>query len=108
MQLGIIIPLAAKPDQCHDAITPNDMYSDRTCAFSGAFLLFGGFAAIMWGKKRLDWLDIEDAYLLQASSVHCLYTYRYAGKSYLDRSSFGHPSWQDGAYRLHSLLSLYH
>ena len=50
-QLGFIIPLGAKPEQCHDAITPNDMYSDFTCAFSGAFLLFGGFGGIMWGKS---------------------------------------------------------
>ncbi|KAL6715922.1 hypothetical protein ACLMJK_006883 [Lecanora helva] len=50
--LGFIIPLAANPDQCHDSITPNDMYSDMTCAFSGAFLLFGGFAAIFWGFLR--------------------------------------------------------
>ena len=48
--MGFIIPLGAKPEQCHDAITPNDMYSDMTCALSGAFLLFGGFAAIVWGE----------------------------------------------------------
>lgn len=48
-QLGFIIPLGANPDQCHDAITPNDMRSDLTCAFSGAFLLVGGFASIVWG-----------------------------------------------------------
>ncbi|CAD6564432.1 MAG: hypothetical protein ASARMPREDX12_002659 [Alectoria sarmentosa] len=52
LQLGFIVPLAAKPEQCHDTITPNDMYSDMTCAFSGAFLLFGGFAAILWGFLR--------------------------------------------------------
>jgi hypothetical protein len=50
LQLGFIIPLGADPEQCLDAITPNDMYSDLTCAFSGAFLLFGGFAAISWSK----------------------------------------------------------
>lgn len=47
--MGFIVPLAAKPDQCHDSITPNDMYSDLACAFSGACLLTGGFAAIVWG-----------------------------------------------------------
>ncbi|KAG8527042.1 uncharacterized protein KY384_008471 [Bacidia gigantensis] len=52
MQLGFIIPLGSKPEQCHDGITPNDMYSDMTCAFSGAFLLFGGFCSIMWGFLR--------------------------------------------------------
>ena len=49
VQLGFIVPLGAQPEQCHDDITPNDMYSDLTCAFSGAFLLFGGFCCIMWG-----------------------------------------------------------
>ncbi|KAF6230073.1 hypothetical protein HO133_004412 [Letharia lupina] len=52
LQLGFIIPLGVEPEQCYDAITPNDMYSDMTCAFSGAFLLFGGFAAILWGFLR--------------------------------------------------------
>ncbi|KAI4173046.1 MAG: hypothetical protein LQ343_003156 [Gyalolechia ehrenbergii] len=52
LQLGFIIPLGAQPDQCHDAITPNDMFSDLTCAFSGATLLAGGFAAISWGFLR--------------------------------------------------------
>ncbi len=51
-QLGFIIPLGAQPQQCHDAITPNDMYSDLTCAFSGACLVVGGFAAILWGFLR--------------------------------------------------------
>lgn len=59
MQLGFIIPLGARPDQCHDAITPNDMYSDMTCALSGAFLLFGGFAAIVWGEYVLYILNID-------------------------------------------------
>lgn len=52
LQLGFIIPLGARPDQCHDSITPNNMYSDLSCALSGAFLLAGGFAAIMWGFLR--------------------------------------------------------
>lgn len=29
-------------------ITPNDMQSDLTCAFSGAFLIFGGWAIVIW------------------------------------------------------------
>ncbi|KAJ5183146.1 hypothetical protein N7492_000762 [Penicillium capsulatum] len=30
-QIAFIIPLGAKPNQCHNAITPNDMYSDLSC-----------------------------------------------------------------------------
>ncbi|KAI4233762.1 MAG: hypothetical protein L6R40_006994 [Gallowayella cf. fulva] len=52
LQLGFIVPLGAQPERCHDAITPNDMFSDLTCAFSGACLLAGGFAAILWGFLR--------------------------------------------------------
>ncbi|MCJ1336185.1 hypothetical protein MMC09_001461 [Bachmanniomyces sp. S44760] len=48
LSLSFIIPLGSKPDQCHDAITPNDMKSDPSCAASGFFLLFGGLATVMW------------------------------------------------------------
>ncbi|KAJ5974094.1 hypothetical protein N7481_011304 [Penicillium waksmanii] len=43
MEIAFIIPLGAKPKQCYNEITPNDMYTDLSCAFSGAFLLFGGW-----------------------------------------------------------------
>lgn len=46
--MSFIVPLAVKPDQCYNAITPHDMQSDMTCAVSGAFLLFGGWAAVIW------------------------------------------------------------
>ena len=47
-KLAFIIPLAAQPEQCFNAITPNDMKSSGTCAISGAFLLFGGWASVLW------------------------------------------------------------
>lgn len=46
--LGFTIPLGAQPDQCYDAITPNDMYSLTECAWSGAFIIAGGLSADMW------------------------------------------------------------
>ena len=49
--MGFIIPLGAAPPQCYNAITPNDMFTNMTCAFSGAFLLAGGWAAIVWSKS---------------------------------------------------------
>ncbi|KAJ5304419.1 uncharacterized protein N7443_004079 [Penicillium atrosanguineum] len=52
MEIAFIIPLGARPDQCHNAITPNDMYSDLSCAFSGALLLFGGWLVVMWSFIR--------------------------------------------------------
>lgn len=51
-QIAFIIPLGAKPEQCYNAITPNDMYSNLSCAFSGAFLLFGGWLVVMWSFIR--------------------------------------------------------
>lgn len=48
MEVAFIIPLGSKPDQCFNTITPNYMRSNTSCAFSGAFLLFGGWATVMW------------------------------------------------------------
>ncbi|KAF1836713.1 hypothetical protein BDW02DRAFT_214138 [Decorospora gaudefroyi] len=48
MALGFVIPFGAKPEQCYDQITPNDMYSSLTCAFSGAFLISGGMSMAVW------------------------------------------------------------
>jgi hypothetical protein len=49
-QLGFVIPLGAKPEQCYNEITPNDMYSSLACAFSGAFLIAGGLSMAVWSK----------------------------------------------------------
>jgi hypothetical protein len=51
-QLAFIIPLGAKPEQCYNAITPHDMHSDLSCAFSGSFLLFGGWMVVIWSFIR--------------------------------------------------------
>ncbi|KAL2065100.1 hypothetical protein VTL71DRAFT_4240 [Oculimacula yallundae] len=59
MQLGFIIPLAAKPESCFNAITPNDMDSSLTCAFSGAMLLAGGWCGVMWVFLRALALHLQ-------------------------------------------------
>ncbi|KAF2750648.1 hypothetical protein M011DRAFT_396426 [Sporormia fimetaria CBS 119925] len=48
MALGFVVPFGAKPQQCYDEITPNDMFSNLTCAFSGAFLISGGLTMGVW------------------------------------------------------------
>ncbi|GAB7347449.1 hypothetical protein MBLNU459_g4365t1 [Dothideomycetes sp. NU459] len=48
INLGFIIPLGAKPEQCYNEITPNDMYSSNACAWSGAFLVAGGLSGAVW------------------------------------------------------------
>lgn len=50
LQMSFIIPLGAKPSQCHNSVTPNNTASDLTCGFSGAILAVGGLASIMWGE----------------------------------------------------------
>lgn len=59
LQLGFIVPLAANPDQCADAITPNDMHSSRICAVSGTFILAGGLAGVMWVFMRALFLHLQ-------------------------------------------------
>jgi hypothetical protein len=49
-KLAFVVPFGAKPSQCYDEITPNDMYSSLTCAFSGAFLISGGLSIAVWSR----------------------------------------------------------
>ncbi|KAF2253342.1 hypothetical protein BU26DRAFT_418404 [Trematosphaeria pertusa] len=48
LALGFVVPFGTKPEQCYDEITPNDMFSNLTCAFSGAFLVSGGLSMAVW------------------------------------------------------------
>ena len=59
MQLAFTVPLAAQPEQCLNEITPNDMHTELTCAFSGSFLLFGGWGAVMWVFYRALSLHLQ-------------------------------------------------
>ncbi|KAI4144344.1 MAG: hypothetical protein LQ340_006692 [Diploschistes diacapsis] len=52
ISLAFMIPIWAKPDECFDPITANDMYTNMACAWSGAIVLFGGLAAVMWIFNR--------------------------------------------------------
>ncbi|PGH18936.1 hypothetical protein AJ80_04263 [Polytolypa hystricis UAMH7299] len=59
MELAFIVPLGARPEECFNDITPNDMKSDLTCAFSGAFIIFGGFSVVMWSFCRALSLHLQ-------------------------------------------------
>ncbi|KUJ24053.1 G protein-like protein-coupled receptor : GPCR, secretin-like protein [Mollisia scopiformis] len=59
MQLGFIIPLGAKPNPCYNSITPNDQDTNKTCAFSGAFLIAGGWCGVMWVFLRALALHLQ-------------------------------------------------
>lgn len=58
-QLGFIIPLAGEPEQCFNEITPHGMDSSAICAASGAFLLGGGWAGVMWVFLRSMSLHLQ-------------------------------------------------
>ncbi|KAL2757166.1 hypothetical protein ACRALDRAFT_1062782 [Sodiomyces alcalophilus JCM 7366] len=59
MNLGFIVPLAARPSQCMNDITPHDMHSLPICGVSGSFLLFGGFAGVVWAFLRALSLHLQ-------------------------------------------------
>ncbi|KAI0383711.1 hypothetical protein F5Y04DRAFT_19411 [Hypomontagnella monticulosa] len=59
MNLGFIVPLAAKPNQCFNEITPHGMDTSSVCAASGSFLLAGGWAGIMWVFLRALSLHLQ-------------------------------------------------
>ncbi|KAK2871891.1 hypothetical protein FQN49_002728 [Arthroderma sp. PD_2] len=58
-QMAFIIPLGVKPSQCHNPITPNDMFSELSCAWSGAFVLFGAWTSITWSFFRTLSLHLQ-------------------------------------------------
>ncbi|KAI1332517.1 hypothetical protein F5Y16DRAFT_420557 [Xylariaceae sp. FL0255] len=59
MNFGFIIPLAAKPEQCFNDITPNSQASSSVCAASGSFLLFGGWCGVLWVFLRALSLHLQ-------------------------------------------------
>ncbi|PIA97168.1 hypothetical protein CB0940_05945 [Cercospora beticola] len=59
VQLGFLIPLGTKPDMCHDTITPNDMRSSMSCAWTGAFLVTGAMACAVWVMLRSLWTHLR-------------------------------------------------
>lgn len=59
MQLGFIIPLGAKPPECYNEITPNDMFTSITCALSGATILAGGWYGVIWVFMRALSLHLQ-------------------------------------------------
>ncbi|KAI5305745.1 hypothetical protein KEM56_003446 [Ascosphaera pollenicola] len=59
LDLGFLFPLGLKLDVCYDEITPNDMTSDVTCAISGAMVIFGSWAIVLWGLARSFLLHVQ-------------------------------------------------
>lgn len=59
-QIAFIIPLGTEPTKCHNEITPNNMYSDMSCAWTGALLLFGGWVVVVWSMCPVRIIDNTD------------------------------------------------
>ncbi|KAI0446830.1 hypothetical protein F4803DRAFT_454592 [Xylaria telfairii] len=59
MNLGFIIPLAGKPEECFNEITPHGQDSSPICAASGAFLLLGGWGGVLWVFLRALSLHLQ-------------------------------------------------
>ena len=45
--------MPSRPPQCHNEITPNDMHTSLSCAWSGAFIICGGLIADVWGTSDI-------------------------------------------------------
>lgn len=80
LSIAFVIPLGTKPDMCFDTLTPDNMYTDTGCAWTGALLLAGAMGAIVWstltfasfptkGKCEDTLMDALFADLLQISSA---------------------------------------
>ncbi|KAL1642618.1 hypothetical protein SLS58_005389 [Diplodia intermedia] len=70
LELGFIIPLARQPEQCHNAITPNDMNTSTTCAFSGAFAAFGGMTLVTWILIRAFFMHLQIVWDMTPTKYH--------------------------------------
>ncbi|KAK8145700.1 hypothetical protein G3M48_004103 [Beauveria asiatica] len=52
MNMGFVVPLAARPAQCYDRITPHGMRTSSVCGASGALIILGGWSGVMWAFLR--------------------------------------------------------
>ncbi|KAK3069860.1 hypothetical protein LTR53_011470 [Teratosphaeriaceae sp. CCFEE 6253] len=59
LSLAFIIPLGTKPDQCFDTITPDDMKTDQSCAWTGALFAVGFMGAVVWILLRSIWTALR-------------------------------------------------
>lgn len=62
ISLSFAIPVSTKPDFCYDAITPRDMHSSMSCAWTGSFVTLGGLGCVIWVFLRSLWLFVRIVY----------------------------------------------
>ncbi|KAK4495629.1 hypothetical protein PRZ48_012897 [Zasmidium cellare] len=59
LKLAFIVPLGSKPNLCHDEITPGDMHTSLSCAWSGALLVAGAMSCAVWIMLRSLWTHLR-------------------------------------------------
>lgn len=59
ISLSFAIPVTVDPNMCYDAITPHDMKSSLSCAWTGSFVTLGGVGSVVWVFLRSLWLHIR-------------------------------------------------
>lgn len=59
ISLSFAIPVSTNPSLCYDAITPNDMRSSMSCAWTGSLVTLGGLGCVVWVFLRSLWLHIR-------------------------------------------------
>lgn len=59
MELGFIVPLAQRPEQCFDPVTPNDIHSSTSCAATGGMVVFGGMLTVCWIVVRSIFMHLQ-------------------------------------------------
>lgn len=59
ISLSFAIPVTTDPKMCFDAITPHDMHSSVSCAWTGSLVVLGGMGSVVWVFLRSLWLHIR-------------------------------------------------
>ncbi|KAF2789922.1 hypothetical protein K505DRAFT_312353, partial [Melanomma pulvis-pyrius CBS 109.77] len=59
ISLSFVIPVGVDPPLCYDAITPNDMHSNMSCAWTGSLVTLGALGCVVWVFLRSLWLHIR-------------------------------------------------
>ncbi|KAL5379641.1 hypothetical protein DPSP01_008339 [Paraphaeosphaeria sporulosa] len=59
ISLSFAIPVTIDPNVCFDIITPHDMHTSQSCAWTGSFMVLGGVGSVVWVFLRSLWLHIR-------------------------------------------------
>ncbi|KAK0941745.1 hypothetical protein LTR29_006636 [Friedmanniomyces endolithicus] len=59
LSIAFIIPLGTKPDECFNEITPDNMHTDMSCAWTGALFSLGFMGAVVWILLRSIWTALR-------------------------------------------------